>query len=247
MESRVSQRIKIARKQVGYSQSDLAEELNVTPSAVYYWENNKRRVTTSLLKKIAHITGKPLSFFYNENSEAEIEETIEEITKRVNKLTGLLTTKEGEYKRLFEMAPFAIMVCNEDQILDVNRMACELFEYRKKEFLQTSLFSLIPKNRLATAKKNFKMTTNRKRRKYKANTYLTKNKKIIYCKVRTTELSTEKYIAIIIDVTKQIADKKKLQQSEKNFRILFESAPNGIIMFDKNRQNCQKQIMRCVN
>lgn len=239
MDTKVGQRIKLARKQVGYSQSDIAKELKVTPSAVYYWENNKRRVTTSLLKRIAQITGKPLSFFYGDKDVAEIDDTINTITERVNKLTELLSAKKGEYKHLFEMAPDAIIIFNKKHFLDVNKMACELFGYQKKEFLNLNFFKIIPKDRVPIVKKLFKKVMIGKRLSFPPRIYITKAGTSFYGTLNTSEISPGKYQAIIRDVTKQMSDDEALKKSEKKYRDLFESAPNSVIIFNKSGQILQ--------
>lgn len=58
------QRVKEARYQAGLQQSDLADALGVSLSAVQSWEQGVRMPRARLLKRIAAVTGREISWFF---------------------------------------------------------------------------------------------------------------------------------------------------------------------------------------
>jgi transcriptional regulator with XRE-family HTH domain len=66
---RVSEKIKIAMKEAGLTQTALAKKLGVKHPTIGTWVNGRRNPKITSLKKIADETGKPMSFFLeNSNS-----------------------------------------------------------------------------------------------------------------------------------------------------------------------------------
>ncbi len=96
-----------------------------------------------------------------ENSEItrkELEEIVKERTAEISKINQKLYAKVGElekteselknsaeqYMRLFEQAHDAIIIFDPDssKVINVNRRACDLYEFTKEEFLSLSLVSI---------------------------------------------------------------------------------------------------------
>lgn len=64
---RIGQRIKIAREQLGLSQSDLAAQLGYSSSAtVSHFESGLRKISIEDLFKIANVLQLPVDYFYNQ-------------------------------------------------------------------------------------------------------------------------------------------------------------------------------------
>ena len=70
-----SANLKKLRKKAGLSQSALAKKLNVSQTAIYYWENGKREPDLDMLFKISDYfnTDVPMLLGLNDNSSSEIE------------------------------------------------------------------------------------------------------------------------------------------------------------------------------
>jgi len=62
----IGKKIRIQREALGFSQKEMGEKLGVSGSFVGFIENGKRRVSPILLQKIARVTRRPISYFYNE-------------------------------------------------------------------------------------------------------------------------------------------------------------------------------------
>ena len=61
----IGERIRTAREQAGLSQRELAQIIGFSSAqAVSLWESEQREVSASVLWKIAHATGQPISFFF---------------------------------------------------------------------------------------------------------------------------------------------------------------------------------------
>jgi len=91
----IGHRIKVARVDARLTTKELADKLEVSPSAISLWESNKRGISAQNIWKISTKLGRPISYFFwedklNENKELwkqEYPETAEEafITSKINK------------------------------------------------------------------------------------------------------------------------------------------------------------------
>ena len=66
----VGSRIKTAREELGISQVELAERIDVSPSIVAKWETNTRTPLIGTLTRIAHATDKELHFLFEDGEAA---------------------------------------------------------------------------------------------------------------------------------------------------------------------------------
>ena len=65
-ENLVSQKIRQAMKEAGLTQQKLADKLGITNPVINVWVTGKRNPTVESLKKIAQATGKPYSYFVDD-------------------------------------------------------------------------------------------------------------------------------------------------------------------------------------
>lgn len=63
-------RIRLARLQLGLDQLELADQLGVTRNTVSEWETGKAEPRITTLRRLAAVSGKPMSFFYPEEAAA---------------------------------------------------------------------------------------------------------------------------------------------------------------------------------
>jgi len=68
----------------------------------------------------------------------------DELERLVEERTRLLEWKRQNYRRIFESAHDAIIVFRpeDEQVLNVNRRACEVYGFTREEFLRISLASI---------------------------------------------------------------------------------------------------------
>ena len=66
----VGAQIKTAREQLGISQVELAERLEVAPGTVSKWEQNQRTPSIVMFTRISGATDKPLAFFFEDGKDA---------------------------------------------------------------------------------------------------------------------------------------------------------------------------------
>ncbi len=62
----IGKKIQIAREERGWTQSDLAERLEITQAALSNYELGKRRLYLNQIQRFADILGKDLSFFISD-------------------------------------------------------------------------------------------------------------------------------------------------------------------------------------
>ncbi|WP_420415092.1 helix-turn-helix domain-containing protein [Roseibium sp.] len=71
--------IKLAKQITGYTGERLAEELGISPAHLSRMSNNKRRITTQLIERLAHVSGKSTEEFYQllGTTQGEVEQAAE--------------------------------------------------------------------------------------------------------------------------------------------------------------------------
>lgn len=89
----LSKRIRIARKQAGFSQHALGDGIGVSDKSISAYEQGRSIPPIGKLKKIAQLTSHPLTFFTEENLEKvtietkllSIERELEEVKRLLKK------------------------------------------------------------------------------------------------------------------------------------------------------------------
>jgi transcriptional regulator with XRE-family HTH domain len=91
----VAARIRAARVQKGWKQKHLAAEVRVEPITVSRWERGATTPDFDALGLIAEATGKPLSYFLEEQQPAEGQPQLSEAVARLEAAAERIAT-EGE-------------------------------------------------------------------------------------------------------------------------------------------------------
>lgn len=68
----VAKRIRVARAELGISQSELAEELGLTQNSVSKWESGKVSIGVDTLALIAEALHKPITYFFQEFEQVDV-------------------------------------------------------------------------------------------------------------------------------------------------------------------------------
>ncbi|HXG38580.1 MAG TPA: PAS domain S-box protein [Bacteroidota bacterium] len=159
---------------------------------------------------------------------------IRDITER-KRAEDLLKQSERQYRRLFENASDAIIIFEpeEENILDVNHRACELYGFTREEFIGRSLKSLshdVPRGRERIREvlsrgslANFETVHYRKDGREIS---LLVNASVIDYDGKTAIMSIHR------DVTEWKKALRALSESEERYRALFEQAPVAIYLAD---------------
>ena len=169
-----------------------------------------------------------LGYFIDVTSEKKIEEKIVENQKK--------------YFNLFSQANDAILLIDQQRIIDCNVKAEELFGYSKEELLKMNIIKLSPK-----VQPNGETSDERRTKKINeaydgiSDTFYWQYKhregKLFDAEVSlsTVELDGENYLqAIIRDISERKQIEKDLRISEERYRSLLESMPDTIFILDKN-------------
>lgn len=82
-----------AIRAMGISQVQFAEMIGIKPNTLSYWVNGKRIETISALEKISKATGKPIEWFFQDESKGS------ELQKAVAKLQHEMAEVKAKYQK----------------------------------------------------------------------------------------------------------------------------------------------------
>ena len=90
---KISEKIAILRKRFGYSQEDLANELDISRQSVYKWETDNSTPDLDNIKKMANLFNVSFDKLLDDNIDITVEETV--VKKEY------ISTKKKEYRNVF--------------------------------------------------------------------------------------------------------------------------------------------------
>jgi len=150
--------------------------------------------------------------------------------------TEALLRSEGKYRDLFENAMDAICIMDRNQnYLDVNRRAVELFGYSRQEFLSMNVRDMLPPAQLARSEKEFaKLAESGAYEKFTGKVRK-KDGSYIDVEVSSSAIVEQGRVVgsrdIIRDVTERRKTEELLRDSESRTRSIVESLPMGMHMY----------------
>jgi len=246
---KIGKKIRIARKHVGMTQSELAKKLGKTGAAIAYLEQGKRRISTDVLTSIAQLTGKPLSFFYEDEDDSgkQLKKQLSELRSHLDGIKTLLDSAEREkmesenmlhlFRTVLEKSSDAIIVWDPEtgRALDCNEKACVGLGYTREEFLQKTIMEIesgIPT--LATWKECVKEA--QKRRHFILKTIpMNKEGELLQVEVSVNYVDLEDK-AYMVGMARFLKDRERelslAEESYKKNRILLESFTMGVFFTD---------------
>lgn len=156
--ARIGRKIRLARKQAGYTQAQLAKKLGKTGAAIAYLEQGKRRISPDVLEKIALMTNRPLGFFYEDQSSStpSLGAQLQGLQQQLDALREVLTHAQNDYstsghdtgasdqwslsdrvfRDVFEHAnDLMILMGSDGTILDINERYEEFFGWSRTEMV----------------------------------------------------------------------------------------------------------------
>jgi transcriptional regulator with XRE-family HTH domain len=97
----LGEKIKAARAGKGWKQKHLAAEVEVEPITVSRWERGATTPDLDVLRLVAEATGRPLSFFVDDQAPAQPEPSAD-VTARVDQLEQSLARVEQKLDALLD-------------------------------------------------------------------------------------------------------------------------------------------------
>ena len=148
-----------------------------------------------------------------------------------------LRTSEEKYRDLFENATDAIFLINADlHYVDVNRKAIELFGYAKEEWLTMSVLDVIPREQASQSKREFeKLRTEGMYEKF-VGRLIKKDGTDLDVEVSSSAIYDGRQFIGSRDIVRDITERKRMEEdlrnSEKRYRLLFETNPQPMLVYD---------------
>jgi two-component system sporulation sensor kinase A len=147
-----------------------------------------------------------------------------------------LQEKEAYFRSLFEFANDAVFIYDfEGKLIDVNRKACQMLGYSKKELMQIPFLDLQDEEELVRSKAAFQTSQRTGSLRYESS-MKTKDGERIIAEVSSSIVDLKKGImqSVISNITERKQIEKHLKDSEEKFRTFMETAND--IMFITNEQ-----------
>jgi two-component system, sporulation sensor kinase E len=147
-----------------------------------------------------------------------------------------LQEKEAYFRSLFEFANDAVFIYDfEGTLIDVNRKACQMLGYSKKELIQIPFLDLQDEEELARSKAAFQTSQKTGSLRYES-LMKTKDGERIIVEISSSIVDLKKGImqSVIINITERKEMEKHLKDSEEKFRTFMETAND--MMFITNEQ-----------
>jgi PAS domain S-box-containing protein len=148
-----------------------------------------------------------------------------------------LRRSEEKYRGLFENAIDAICIVDRDQnYLDVNRRAIELFGYSREEILSMNIRDMLPPEQLVHSDKEFaKLTESGAYEKF-IGRVRRKDGSCIDVEVSASAIVEQGQVVGSRDIIRDITDRRKaealLRDSERRMRSIVESLPMGMHLYN---------------
>ena len=98
LDKNIGQLIKFRRKEIGFTQQDLADVLDITYQQVQKYESGQNRIRASMLVKIAEVLKVDLMYFYNgcEQKDGLSSQIGDPISLRLVELASLFESQEDK-------------------------------------------------------------------------------------------------------------------------------------------------------
>lgn len=171
--------------------------------------------------------------WYLDSSTNNIEGRVIDVSE-VQKTASALSQSEQKYRLIFEETNDAILLLEDDKIIDSNRRGIQLFGLIKKELLTKTLWDLSydhSKDSRQEYDKQFRKIKMSRHSKFDWN-FISNNERI-EAEVAVIELSIDNktyYQCVIHDQTELNQSIRDLEKNRKSFKNILDNTPEGIII-----------------
>jgi PAS domain S-box-containing protein len=166
-----------------------------------------------------------------------IEGTIIDLTE-VQKTSAALSQSEQKYRLIYEESNDAVLLLDDDTIIDVNRKGIQLFGVPQRQLLEIDLYEL---------SYIFNKESAKEYKKYKQKLHLSKSTKFnwifkgnnqrIEAEVAIIELmlgDKKYYQCVIHDQTQRNETMRSLDKNRQSFKSVLDNTPEGIVIVFEN-------------
>ena len=165
---------------------------------------------------------------------------LEDVTER-KKVEKALRESEELYRKLIETSPDSITLNDMDgKMVMANQAAVEMRGYRNEgELLRKNMMELIAPQDIEKAKKGIKETLETEKVRDVEYALLKKDGTTFFADVsvsiiKDAEGNPNLFMAVVRDITERKSIEKALKESEEQYRMLVETSPDSISVFDLN-------------
>ncbi|MEY3236082.1 MAG: hypothetical protein RI883_183 [Bacteroidota bacterium] len=173
--------------------------------------------------------------WYLNKEENQIEGTIIDISD-VQKASAALSQNEEKYRLIYEESNDAILLLDNDKIIDVNRKGIQLFGIPFKELLNINLIDLSLNTDVSTKKEYIKhINLLQSLKSVKFNWIFKGNKDVIEAEVVIIELllgNKKYYQCVIHDLTQRNINTRAIESNRKSFKSILDNTPEGILIIN---------------
>lgn len=197
-----------------------------------------RNYQTNLTLKNGEIKWFVFNFHFDAKTN-QVEGTVVDVSE-VQKSAVALRESEEKYRLIYEESNDAIVLLENDKIVDANLKALELFNRTKNELLQLSLFDL-SQNVDSESLKHYEQQKLKLliENSTRFNWFFQGKINDVEAELSFVELQYGKvkyYQCVIHDVTKQNSALRLLEQSKKSLQAILDNNPEGIIIITEDKK-----------
>lgn len=159
-------------------------------------------------------------------------------------LAGVVPGGEADiYRRVIEAFNDAVYIESVDgRIIDVNRAACEMLGYARKEFLSMDVAGIVSPE-VASRFKGFIREETLREGVYIETEELRKDGTLIPVEVSCTLVTIDgepRVLAVVRNITRRKVAERKLRESEHRYRSLFDGSP--ISLWEEDLSGVKKRV-----
>ncbi len=171
--------------------------------------------------------------WYLDTRSQNIEGSVIDLTN-IQKTSQALKQSEEKYRLIFEESNDAILLLDDDKIIDVNRKTVQLFGLPQSDILRKTLYDLSANKNNTTLQEyesNKEKLSNA--RSVKFNWLFSGNNRIIEAEVALIEImfgNSLYYQCVIHDNTEQNKSLRAIKKNQKNLENILENTPEGILI-----------------
>ena len=202
--------------------------------------NNEKNVSNNYQTQLLLLNGKEKNVvfsWYIDDFTKNIEGSVIDLTS-IQKTSLALKQSEEKYRLIYEETNDAILLLENDKIIDVNRKTSQLFGEVYNNLIGKTLFDLSANiSDLSRKKYNESIKKLENSKSIKFNWLFKGKNKLIEAEVTLIEIMIDKklyYQCVIHDNTESLSNLRALRKNQRNLENILENNPEGIIILKQS-------------